>query len=156
MTDVNERDWIYDLETYKDIFCACFVHVSTGAEYVYEVSDRVNHGPDFIGFLYYLRDIDARAFGFNNINFDWPVCDHLIQVFSTQGFIEAIDAHEKANTIIFGNNSYEHVIWERDRLVTQGDLFKIHHFDNVARATSLKKLEINMRSEKGCRSTLPT
>ena len=33
-----------------------------------------------------------------------------------------------------------------NRLVDQIDLFKIHHFDNMANATSLKMLEFNMRS----------
>lgn len=146
MQDVDERDWIYDLETYKDLFCACFVHVKTRTRYIFEVSDRVNQGPEFIGFLYHLRDIGARLFGYNNLNFDWPVCDHLIKVFTAQGYIVAIDAHQKANSIIFGNDNFGHLIWPRDRLVTQGDLLKIHHFDNKARATSLKKLEINMRS----------
>ncbi len=34
-----------------------------------------------------------------------------------------------------------------DQFVTQIDLFKIHHFDNRARSTSLKVLEFNMRSD---------
>ena len=67
----------------------------------------------------------------------------------SRGYFEAIDAHRKANAIIgagFGPARWDHNIWPSDRMVTQGDLFKIHHFDNAARSTSLKKLEINMRS----------
>ena len=67
----------------------------------------------------------------------------------SRGYFEAIDAHRKANAIIgagFGPARRDHNIWASDRMVTQGDLFKIHHFDNAARSTSLKKLEINMRS----------
>ena len=40
-----------------------------------------------------------------------------------------------------------HLVKPSDRFVTQIDLFKIHHFDNKARATSLKVLEFNMRSD---------
>ena len=45
------------------------------------------------------------------------------------------------------NNRFRLTIWPDQRIVTQGDLLKIHHFDNVAKSTSLKKLEINMRSQ---------
>lgn len=44
------------------------------------------------------------------------------------------------------DNRFENTIWANDRIVTQGDLFKIWHYDNQARSTSLKKLEIAMRS----------
>jgi hypothetical protein len=40
-----------------------------------------------------------------------------------------------------------HNINPSDRFIEQVDLFKIHHFDNKARATSLKVLEFNMRSD---------
>jgi len=36
---------------------------------------------------------------------------------------------------------------EHKMLIPQIDLYKVHHFDNKARATSLKALEFNMRSE---------
>ena len=39
------------------------------------------------------------------------------------------------------------MIWPSDHVVPQVDLYKIHHFDNDARRTSLKKLEFNMRSK---------
>ena len=40
-----------------------------------------------------------------------------------------------------------HLVKPSDQFVTQLDLFKIHHFDNKARATSLKVLEFNMRAD---------
>ena len=142
-----KNDWIYDIETYLDLFCVDFTHVETRTRYIFEVSDRVNQSPQFIRFLCRLRDGGARLFGFNNEGFDWPVCQYLMR--DSRGYFEAIDAHRKANAIIgagFGPARWDHNIWPSDRMVTQGDLFKIHHFDNAARSTSLKKLEINMRS----------
>ena len=142
-----KNDWIYDIETYLDLFCVDFTHVETRTRYIFEVSDRVNQSPQFIRFLCRLRDEGARLFGYNNEGFDWPVCQYLMC--DSRGYFEAIDAHRKANAIIgagFGPARWDHNIWPSDRMVTQGDLFKIHHFDNAARSTSLKKLEINMRS----------
>lgn len=142
MPDLNNRDWIYDIETYMDIFCACLVHVRTRTRFIFEVSDRADQSGLFIDHLMWLRDIDARMFGYNNEHFDWPVCDHLISIGQ---FFTAADASRKATAIIQGRQ-WDHVVWPDRRIVKQGDLFKIHHFDNPARSTSLKKLEINMRS----------
>ena len=142
-----KNDWVYDIETYLDLFCADFTHVETRTRYIFEVSDRVNQSPQFIHFLCRLRAEGARLFGYNNEGFDWPVCQYLMC--DNRGYFEAIDAHRKANAIIgagFGPARWDHNIWPSDRMVTQGDLFKIHHFDNTQRSTSLKKLEINMRS----------
>lgn len=144
--DIRQSDWIYDIETYLDLFCAGFTHITTGTRYIFEVSERRDDSTAFVQFLYNLRDADHRLFGYNNLHFDWPVCDHLIKLFNSVGHFKAIDAHDKANAIIRSINNFEHSVKPREIIVPQGDLFKIHHFDNRARSTSLKKLEINMRS----------
>lgn len=143
-----DRDFIYDIETYKNMFSVGIVHVATRTRWIFEVSPRLNQSAQFIEFLYWLRDIKGRLFGFNNEGFDWIVCQHLIAVFERQGYFTAKDAYDKAQEIF--NQQYHNrfglMVWPDQRTVTQGDLFKIHHFDNMARSTSLKKLEINMRS----------
>jgi len=120
---MTQTDWVYDTETYLDLFCVDMTHVATRTRYIFEVSDRRDQSAEFIAMIWQLRHAGHRMFGFNN-----------------EG-----DAHRKGTDIITGDR-FAHTIWPRDRLVTQGDLFKIHHFDNKARTTSLKKLEINMRS----------
>jgi hypothetical protein len=61
----------------------------------------------------------------------------------------ALSINETVNHII--NKPFEdrfgHIIYDRDHIVPQLDLFKIHHFDNKAKFTSLKILEFNMRSD---------
>ena len=140
-TSAPATDWVYDIETFADIFCVDLTHVQTRTRYIFEVSDRRDQSSAFVAFLWQLSRAGARMFGYNNEGFDWPVCQHLMQL----GTFTAMDAHRKGTEIITGDR-FAHTIWPSDRLVTQGDLFKIHHFDNVARSTSLKKLEINMRS----------
>ena len=136
-------DFVYDIESYRNMFSAGIVHEDTGTRWIFEVSDRINQAPHFIEFLWWLNDIDARMFGFNNEGYDWPVCQHLMNVGAE---FTSYDAYYKSQAIIEGRNRWEHNIWPSDRLVTQGDLYKIHHFDNMNRSTSLKKLEVNMRS----------
>ena len=44
-------------------------------------------------------------------------------------------------------NRFEFTTWPSERFAPQIDLYKIHHFDNKAKTTSLKALQINMRSK---------
>jgi len=85
--------------------------------------------------------------GYNNLGFDYPVLHTLMQM----GHSDAQTLYNKAMAIITAQDGDEsrwmHSVKPSDRHVEQIDLFKIHHFDNKARATSLKVLEFNMRSD---------
>lgn len=148
MSDIPATDFVYDIETYLDLFCADITHAATGTRWVFEVSDRIDQSREFVQMAYWLRDIGARLVGFNNEGFDWPVCQFLVNRFHAQGYFTALDAHQKGTAIITGGDRFGHTIWPSDRIVPQVDLFKIHHFDNLSKSTSLKKLEINMRAAR--------
>ena len=139
------KDFVWDVETMRNLFSACIVHVETKTRWIFETSDRRNQSQQFIDFLYWLQSIDARMVGFNNEGFDWPVCQALVNI---GGNFTAGDAHAKAQMIIEAQNNdrFGQAVWADQRLVRQVDLFKIHHFDNRSKSTSLKKLEINMRA----------
>jgi hypothetical protein len=146
----NPNDWIYDIETYFDIFSCGVVNAATRERFIFEVSDRRDQSKEFVYFLEHLGRTGQRLFGFNNFFFDWPVCDHLIKLTHENGHFTALDAHSFANQLIGGdfNKRWDNTIPPWKQIVTQGDLYRIHHFDNQARSTSLKKLEINMRSRR--------
>lgn len=148
MPDSPATDFIYDIETYLDLFCVCIVHVETGTRWIFEVSDRRNQSRHFNDFIYWLRSIGARMFGFNNEGFDWPVCEHVLALYAASGTFTALDAHRKGTQIIESQDRFGQMVWPSDRIVPQGDLFKIHHFDNFSKSTSLKKLEIAMRARR--------
>ena len=92
-----------------------------------------------------MRQQNALMVGFNNIGFDYPVVHALIQM--GQGVASVL--YDKAQAIFDtqDNNRWQHTVYRSDWFVDQLDLFKIHHFDNKARTTSLKLLEFNMRSD---------
>lgn len=136
------KDCIYDIETYPNIFCVAIVHVGTGTRWIFEVSDRIDQSAEFCQFIHACGQHGWRMFGFNNEGFDWIVVQRCVE----QGRFTAADAYYWADKIINGGDRFGNMIWDNQRIVTQGDLFKIHHFDNMARSTSLKKLEVAMRS----------
>ncbi|AXH72174.1 MAG: DNA polymerase B [Siphoviridae sp. ctdc_1] len=138
---MNPRDYTWDIETYPNTFTCRSTHVSSQTKYVFEVSDRRDDRTKLFEFLTYLRSVKARMVGFNNIWFDWEVT----QWFYENPYSSVEQIYAKAMRRIKGDNSFP--MWPDRRFVEQIDLLKIHHFDNLAKATSLKALEIAMRME---------
>ena len=139
------NDYVYDLETYPNIFTMAVEHVETGFTWAFEISDWRNDSRLIIEFVHYLKDTGARMIGYNNLGFDYPIL-HMI---CKMGNCDAVTIYAKAQAIITSqdDNRWQHMVYESDRMVPQIDLFKIHHFDNKAKGTSLKSIEFNMRAE---------
>lgn len=139
------NDYIYDIETYPNVFTLAVEHAEAPLHWMFEISDLRNDSREIIAFLQYLTDTDSRMVGFNNLGFDYPVIHTLIKM----GYSDARTLYDKAMAIIAAQDDekFVHMVYPGDRYVKQIDLFKIHHFDNKARATSLKVLEFNMRSD---------
>lgn len=135
-------DVVYDCECYPNIFTLSAKDTTTGERWLFEISDRVNHSLELVSFIYSLSNGNVRMIGFNNLAYDYP----LVHFICARGYVDATMIYEKSSAIIAAATPFEHMVWDSDRIVVQIDLFKIHHFDNVARATSLKVLEFNMRS----------
>ena len=139
------NDFVYDLETYPNIFTMAVMHVDAPFQWVFEISDWKNDSVRIVEFIDYLRFINARMVGFNNLGFDYPILHFLYRAKE----LRAIDLYRKAQAIIDAQDAdkWAHQVYPSDRLVPQIDLYKIHHFDNKARATGLKALQFNMRSD---------
>lgn len=144
---MSNLDYIYDLEVYPNFFSAAFEHAASDRTWYFELSAERNDINEFVEFIYQLRNLNARMVGFNSIGFDYPIV-HMIVINHCGGQITNQVIFNKCDAIINGgwDNRFAHVVWESDWIVEQVDLYKIHHFDNVSRATSLKVLEFNMRS----------
>ncbi len=143
----NPLDWVYDLENYPNIFTGSFKHPNTGLRNFFEVSPRRNDLRELVIFLHALKDSRSRLIGFNNVGYDYPIL-HLIMDYFYAG-IGIDEIYQKGQAIIDTpwENRFNNIIWDNDCHIQQIDLFKIHHFDNEARRTSLKMLEFNMRSQ---------
>jgi len=140
-----ENDFIYDIETMRNLFSCGIVHAATKTRWIFEVSPRRNQSRQFVEFIFWFKSIGARMVGFNNEAFDWTVIDRLVKLFRANGYFTEEDAYQIGQEIINAQR-FTTTIWESDRIVKQVDLFKIHHFDNPSKSTSLKKLEIAMRA----------
>jgi hypothetical protein len=138
------NDYIYDIETYPNVFTMAVEHAEHPLCWSFEISPWRNDSAELINFFTWLKMQDARMAGFNNLGFDYPVVHTLIRM----GHATAETLYAKAQAIFQSNDTddrWVHGVRPDDRFVEQIDLFKIHHFDNKARSTSLKALEFNMR-----------
>lgn len=137
---MNPRDYPYDIETYPNTFTFRATHAASGKKYCFEISDRRDDRAQLFQFIRYLQQVKARMIGYNSLWFDWEVVQWMME----NPYAPVAQIYNKAMSRI-KDGSYP--MWPDRRLVEQVDLLKIHHFDNKAKATSLKALEIAMRME---------
>lgn len=149
-----KSDFIYDIETYPNLFTFGVIYANGKGERVFEISDRKNEVEELLSFLRKVKKGGYRLVGFNNQGFDYPVVHYILEK-SRKALkekvrlqISAQEIYKVAMNIInsMKDERFGAQIKEKDVILPQVDLFKIHHFDNKARATSLKMLEFNMRS----------
>lgn len=138
---LNHLDYVYDIESFPNVFTCTFIHPATDSCWVFEISDRKNELEGLVQFLLHLQHISAAMIGFNSVGYDYVVIHEILKVPGITYF----EIYQKSISIINSNDRFQNTIWTNKHYVKQTDLFKIHHFDNVARSTSLKSLEFNMR-----------
>lgn len=138
--------YIHDIENYPNVFLFGAIHALTETPYIFEISHRRDDRQAFYLFTEYLREHRAEEVGYNNLGYDYPVQHSILNNII---YITNADIYKKGDSIINAGdeNRFAHMVWEKDWIVPQLDLYKIHHFDNQAKRTSLKTLEFNMRME---------
>jgi len=144
-------DIIYDIESYPNCFTlvAGIPHETDptrlAVEWIFEVSDRINQSVQLWQFLDAAAHNQARMVGYNNVAYDYPVLHHLY-IYGRDGFTAA-DAYQRSMQIIETpwDDRFKNTISAREVRIPQVDLYRIWHFDNDARRTSLKQIEIALR-----------
>jgi hypothetical protein len=148
------KDFIFDIETYPNVFTFSAIYMTGKGSVTFEISDRKNQVNELLEFLRNLKRTHCRMVGFNSVNFDYPVI-HFLLTKAKDAFkrekplkITANQLYKEAMRLInkSPDDRFSSKIKDSEVIIPQVDLFLIHHFDNRARATSLKILEFNMRS----------
>jgi len=152
---------IYDIECLKNVFTLDALDLTAKRSVTFEISERKNNLPQLLKWVDYLSRNKYEMVGFNNFHYDYPLLHHLLSIesrHSVDNFGEpdtdnqvtpwdkfTATAFKKSVQILRSSDRFEHTIWDNDQIVHQIDLFKIHHFDNKSKSTSLKRLQFNMR-----------
>lgn len=145
----NKKNYVYDLETYPNLFCGVFN--CKGKELVFEISARKN---DFVKIIrFYTPENIGFAIGFNNCKFDAQIMQYLVKnekYFRTMQGSELVKKiYEFAQSVIEKSRDKQFLPFaEWNITVPQIDLYAINHYNNKARITSLKWIEFSINHEK--------
>jgi hypothetical protein len=135
---------IYDLECLSNMFTYTGYRPKTDEWFQYVICPWRNDGEA----LYkHLTEGDLYQVGFNNLAYDYPLEHHFIRHWVGEceyhtGLELAQQLYAKSQYLI--DQLFTEV---KKPLIPQIDLYKIWHYNNAARSTSLKDLEIAMRMD---------
>ena len=131
------KNYIYDLETYPNLFCGVFN--TEGKETVFEISARKN---DYEKLLEFYTDKNIKyAIGFNNIKFDAQILHYLVS--NKELFIKKQGSELVSLIFLFAqkviSSTYDggfppYAEWHFG--LKQIDLFLINHYHNKNKMTS--------------------
>jgi hypothetical protein len=138
---------IYDLETYPNVFTFSGLDANSDDYWQFEVSNFRSQADELMQFLLHLELTESEMVGFNNVGFDYPI---LHQFMLMNGKCGPNIPYEKCCEIIGSQDNgekFSHIVYPKNRRIKQIDLFRIHHFDNRAKTTSLKAIEFNLKMD---------
>ncbi len=130
--------YVSDIETFPNFFLASFKDIETKQITHFEISDRKNDTIKLREFL--LSGKIKYTIGFNWHGFDYPILHNTI--LKNNNIWSSEDIYKVVQSTI--NTKYAS-IKEREVKVPYIDLYKLWHYDNKNKATSLKWLEFAMR-----------
>lgn len=144
--------YVYDIETFKHVLTFSVVRADGKHKQTFECSKFKNEMHRILDCMNYLRINDCYLVGFNNIGFDYPVLHELISKINTDGksgewIAKKVFAIAQKQIDSFKDEGFGNTVKYDDQIVKQIDLYRIWHFNNKAKATSLKMLEFNMRMQ---------
>ena len=142
--------YIYDIETYKDLFSFSVVRADGEFKSTFQCSKFKNEIDRIYSCLNYLNNNSYYLVGFNSNQFDYPILHEILKKrdrLPKSGISIANKVFDLAQKQIesFRGEGFGNTIKYEDQYVKQVDLFKVHHFDNRAKMTSLKMIEFNLR-----------
>ena len=141
--------WIMDYETLSNCFVGVFQHYKNENRRVFIVHKLKNDFPQLLEFLEQCVKQDQWHISYNGLAFDSQITQYILlnkAVLSAMSAEDiAIDLYAKAQSIIDRQDGREFAEFsEKDLLIKQIDLFKLNHWDNPAKRSSLKWIQFSM------------
>ena len=142
--------YVMDYETLVNCFLGVFEHYKTDETHVFTIGKLRNDLPKLLEF--FEKNVDNNEFhiSFNGLGFDSQVTEFIIrnreQLLELDGETAARAIYKKAQDCINRQEKEEWQQWAPWELhVKQIDVFKLNHWDNAAKRSSLKWIQCSMR-----------
>ena len=150
MEPLHKRQWVIDYETIVNCTILCVEDYGSAEKGTFIINRHINQMPELIGFLQQNVASDSWHFGFNNINFDGQITEHILR--NAARLAKETDAdkitkeiHDFAQRVISSQRSGERTPFPEWKLMMKNlDIFRLNHWDNAAKSSSLKWIQYTM------------
>jgi len=141
--------YVMDYETLSNCFIGVFESVKTEDREIFVIHKSQNDILELITFLERNIALDEWHVSFNGLAFDSQITEHILrnkeQLLEQDGETIARWIYQKAQDTIQKSNSGEFAEFSPKNLsIRQIDVFKLNHWDNPAKRSSLKWIEYSM------------
>ena len=139
-----KKVWIYDQEQFSNFHCCTFLDTLGVEKRVFVLHSSRN---DIVQYIRFLETEVLGLVGFNNLAYDYPIIHYILRnksrylQQSAVSIVHDLYLHSKQLIDEEGKGG----IPLKSIKIPQLDLYKMYHFDNKNKRTSLKYLEINTR-----------
>jgi hypothetical protein len=144
-------NYVMDYETMINLFVAVFIDWKCEDKKVFVIHELRNDYPEFVQFLKHNKEHKEWHISFNGLAFDSQITEYILinhkklDKLPVNQIISAI--YDKAQSTIRKSNAKEFLDYPEWKLsIQQIDVFKINHWDNANKRTSLKWAEFSMDS----------
>lgn len=138
-----------DFETLSNCFIACFESIKSEEQEIFVMHESRNDIVPFLTFV--MRNINYNEWhvSFNGLGFDSQITEHCLanghQLLDMSGDEIARFVYCKAQDVIRRQSDGEFLEFSpRDLQIRQVDVFKLNHWDNPAKRSSLKWIQYTM------------
>lgn len=141
--------WVMDYETLSNCFIAVFEAVNSEEQKIFVVHESQNDILELVEFLQENISSEEWHVSFNGLGFDSQITEYILRnrdtVIHNTGEVIAKWIYGKAQNVISRQNAGEFLEFSpRDLQINQVDVFKLNHWDNAAKRSSLKWIQYTM------------
>jgi len=141
--------WVMDYETLSNCFLAIFEDIKSEHQEIFVCHSSRNDILDFITFLERNIAYDEWHVSFNGLGFDSQITEYILrakdQLLQLDGEDIARYVYDKAQSVIQKQGEGEFLEFSPRQLqIKQVDVFKLNHWDNPAKRSSLKWIQFSM------------
>lgn len=141
--------WVMDYETLSNCFIAVFEAVNSEEQKIFVVHESQNDILELVEFLQENISSDEWHVSFNGLGFDSQITEYILRnkdsIVHNTGEVIAKWIYGKAQNVINRQNAGEFLEFsQRDLQINQVDVFKLNHWDNNAKRSSLKWIQYTM------------
>ena len=141
--------WVMDYETLSNAFIGVFEAVNSEEQRIFVVHESQNDILELVEFLQENISSEEWHVSFNGLGFDSQITEHILRnkdtIIHNTGNSIAKWIYGKAQDVISRQNAGEFLEFApRDLQIHQVDVFKLNHWDNAAKRSSLKWIQYTM------------